>query len=133
MATYGSRDSGNFSYSHLQNVRYYTKIDSVTGEITLKSTTVADPNVEGAFVPSGSESDDRQLGTIDPQTGVFTATEGSGTSADENTFFSSPEGIKSVKESVLKPLNYWEANINTTLSLLCKSILKKTSIFGKNG
>ena len=58
MATYGSRDSGNFSYSHLQNVRYYTKIDSVTGEITLKSTTVADPNVEGAFVPSGSESDD---------------------------------------------------------------------------
>ena len=99
MATYGSRDSGNFSYSHLQNVRYYTKIDSVTGEITLKSTTVADPNVEGAFVPSGSESDDRQLGTIDPKTGVFTATEGSGTSADENTFFSSPEGIKSVKES----------------------------------
>ena len=60
MATYGSRDSGNFSYSHLQNVRYYTKIASVTGEITLKSTTVADPNVEGAFVPSGSESDDRQ-------------------------------------------------------------------------
>ena len=99
MATYGSRDSGNFSYSHLQNVRYYTKIDSVTGEITLKSTTVADPNVEGAFVPSDSESNDRQLGTIDPQTGVFTATEGSGTSADENTFFSSPEGIKSVKES----------------------------------
>ena len=99
MATYGSRDSGNFSYSHLQNVPYYTQIDSVTGEITLKSTTVADPNVEGAFVPSGSESDDRQLGTIDPKTGVFTATEGSGTSADENTFFSSPEGIKSVKES----------------------------------
>jgi len=27
-------------------------------------------------------------------------------------------GLKSVKESVLKPLNYWEANINTTLSLL---------------
>ena len=99
MATYGSRDSGNFSYSHLQNVRYYTKIDSVTGEITLKSTTVADPNVEGAFVPSTSATDDRSIGTIDPQTGTFTATEGSGTSDGEGDFFSSPEGIKSVKES----------------------------------
>jgi len=99
MATYGSRDSGNFSYSHLQNVPYYTQIDSVTGEITLKSTTVADPNVEGAFVPSTSATDDRSIGTIDPQTGTFTATEGSGTSDGEGDFFSSPEGIKSVKES----------------------------------
>ena len=99
MATYGSRDSGNFSYSHLQNVRYYTKIDSISGEITLKSATVADPDIEGGFVPSGSESDDRELGTIDPKTGVFTATEGSGTSTAEGDFFSSPEGIKSVKES----------------------------------
>ena len=99
MATYGSRDSGNFSYSHLKNCPYYTKIDSITGEITLKSTTVADPNVEGAYVPSGSESEDREIGTIDPKTGVFTATENSGTSADEGNFFSSPEGIKSVKES----------------------------------
>ena len=101
MATYGSRDSGNFSYSNLQNVPYYTEIDSVTGEITLKSTTVADPNVEGAFVPSTSSADDRTLGKIDPQTGVFTATEDSGTSDDETGFFSSPEGIKSVKESAL--------------------------------
>ena len=99
MATYGSRDSGNFSYSHLQNVPYYTQIDSVTGEITLKSTTVADPNVEGAFVPSTSAADDRSIGTIDPQTGTFTPTEGSGTSDNEGDFFSSPEGIKSVKES----------------------------------
>ena len=99
MATYGSRDSGNFSYSHLQNVPYYTEIDSVTGEITLKSTTVADPNVEGAFVPSASADDDRSIGTIDPQTGTFTPTEGSGTSSGEGDFFSSPEGIKSVKES----------------------------------
>ena len=99
MATYGSRDSGNFSYSHLKNCPYYTKIDSITGEITLKSTTVADPNVEGAYVPSGSESDDREIGTIDPKTGVFTATENSGTSTDEGKFFSSPEGVKSVKES----------------------------------
>ncbi len=99
MATYGSRDSGNFSYSHLQNVPYYTQIDSVTGEITLKSTTVADPNVEGAFVPSTSAADDRSIGTIDPQTGTFTATEGSGTSDGEGDFFPSPEGIKSVKES----------------------------------
>ena len=88
MATYGSRDSGNFSYSHLKNCPYYTKIDSITGEITLKSTTVADPNIEGAYVPSGSESDDREIGSIDPKTGVFTATEGSGTSADEGNFFS---------------------------------------------
>jgi len=99
MATYGSRDSGNFSYSHLQNVPYYTQIDSITGEITLKSTTVADPNVEGAYVPSGSESEDRSIGTIDPKTGEFTATENSGTSTAEGSFFSSPEGIKSVKES----------------------------------
>ncbi len=99
MATYGSRDSGNFSYSHLKNCPYYTKIDSITGEITLKSTTVADPNVEGAFVPSNSAADDRSIGTIDPQTGTFTPTEGSGTSDNEGDFFSSPEGIKSVKES----------------------------------
>lgn len=99
MTIYGSRDSGNFSYSHLQNVPYYTQIDSVTGEITLKSTTVADPNVEGAFVPSTSVADDRSIGTIDPQTGTFTPTEGSGTSSGEGDFFSSPEGIKSVKES----------------------------------
>ena len=99
MTIYGSRDSGNFSYSHLQNVPYYTQIDSVTGEITLKSTTVADPNVEGAFVPSTSVADDRSIGTIDPQTGTFTPTDGSGTSSSEGDFFSSPEGIKSVKES----------------------------------
>ena len=99
MATYGSRDSGNFSYSHLKNCPYYTKIDSITGEITLKSTTVADPDVEGAFVPSTSEDNDREIGTINPKTGVFTGTENSGTSADEGKFFSSPEGIKSVKES----------------------------------
>ena len=140
MATYGSRDSGNFSYSHLQNVRYYTKIDSVTGEITLKSTTVADPNVEGAFVPSGSESDDRQLGTIDPQTGVFTATEGSGTSADENTFFSSPEGIKSVKESATIVSNKSQQALGVdpsaatakTLDLLWPNKAKGTNETGDN-
>ena len=99
MATYGSRDSGNFSYSHLKNCPYYTKIDSITGEITLKSTTVADPNVEGAFVPSTSEDNDREIGSINPKTGVFTGTKNSGTSADEGKFFSSPDGIKSVKES----------------------------------
>ena len=96
---YGNRYSGNFSYSHLQNCPYYTEIDSTTGEITLKSTTVADPNVEGAFVPSTSEADDREIGTIDPIENTFTPTEGSGTSADEGNFFSSPDGIKSVKES----------------------------------
>jgi len=99
MATYGSRDSGNFSYSHLKNCPYYTKIDSITGEITLKSTTVADPDVEGAFVPSTSEDNDREIGSINPKTGVFTGTKNSGTSADEGKFFSSPDGIKSVKES----------------------------------
>ncbi len=98
-AKYGHRDSGNFSYSHLQNCPYYTEIDSTTGEITIKSTTVADPNVEGAFVPSNSEAEDREIGTIDPVENTFTPTEGSGTSADEGNFFSSPDGIKSVKES----------------------------------
>ncbi len=98
-AKYGHRDSGNFSYSHLQNCPYYTEIDSTTGEITIKSTTVADPNVEGAFVPSSSEAEDREIGTIDPVENTFTPKEGSGTSADEGNFFSSPDGIKSVKES----------------------------------
>jgi len=98
-AKYGSRDSGKFSYSHLQNCPYYTEIDSTTGKITIKSTTVADPNVEGAFVASTSEADDREIGSIDPIENTFTPTEGTGTSADEGNFFSSPGGIKSVKES----------------------------------
>ena len=98
-AKYGNRDSGNFSYSHLQNCPYYTEINSTTGEITIKSTTVADANVEGAFVASTSEADDREIGTIDPIANTFTPTPGTGTSTDEGNFFSSPDGIKSVKES----------------------------------
>ncbi len=36
-------------------------------------------------------------------------------------------GLKSVKESVLKPLDYWDTNINSTLSLL--NVMKKFNCF----
>jgi len=99
MATYGSRDRNPFQVpktydlngkpvpSNNGNTKYYTLVDSVTQEITVKS-----PTVGGAVVGA---SGDRTVGTI-PKDGVFKPVLGSTTSS-ETQYFTSAQGQKNVK------------------------------------
>jgi hypothetical protein len=99
MAVYGSRDKNPFNVpntykingvdtpSNIGNVRYYPLVDSSTGEVTIKSPTIA-----GAAGGSGL---DRTIGTI-PKDGVFKPVVGS-TTSEETKYFSSAAGQGAVK------------------------------------
>ena len=99
MSTYGSRDRNPFNVpkeyeingvktpSNIGNVRYYTLVDSSTGEITIKT-----PTISGAVGGSGL---DRTIGTI-PKDGVFKPVVGS-TTSEETKYFNSAVGQKGVK------------------------------------
>ena len=99
MPTYGSRDRNPFQVpktydlngkpvpSNNGNTKYYTLVDSVTQEITIKS-----PTVGGAVVGA---SGDRTVGTI-PKDGVFKPELGSATTT-ETQYFTSAQGQKNVK------------------------------------
>ena len=99
MATYGSRDRNPFQIpktydlngkpvpSNNGNTKYYSLVDSVTQEITIKS-----PTVGGAIVGA---SGDRTVGTI-PKDGVFKPELGSATTT-ETQYFTSAQGQKNVK------------------------------------
>jgi hypothetical protein len=99
MTVYGSRDRNPFNVpkeyeingvktpSNIGNVRYYTLVDSSTGEITIKT-----PTISGAVGGSGL---DRTIGTI-PKDGVFKPVVGS-TTSEETKYFNSAVGQKSVK------------------------------------
>jgi F0F1-type ATP synthase membrane subunit c/vacuolar-type H+-ATPase subunit K len=99
MTVYGSRDRNPFNVpkeyeingvktpSNIGNVRYYTLVDSSTGEITIKT-----PTISGAVGGSGL---DRTIGTI-PKDGVFKPVVGS-TTSEETKYFNSAVGQKGVK------------------------------------
>jgi hypothetical protein len=99
MATYGSRDRNPFQVpetyqlngksvpSNNGDTKYYTLVDSVTGEITIKSPTAA-----GAVAGAGS---DRTVGKI-PKDGTFKPELGYITTSEQQ-YFSSAVGQKSVK------------------------------------
>ena len=99
MAVYGSRDKNPFNVpntykingvdtpSNIGNVRYYPLVDSSTGEVTIKTPTIA-----GAAGGSGL---DRTIGTI-PKDGVFKPVVGS-TTSEETKYFSSAAGQGAVK------------------------------------
>ena len=99
MTVYGSRDKNQFNVpkeyeingvktpSNIGNVRYYTLVDSSTGEITIKT-----PTISGAVGGSGL---DRTIGTI-PKDGVFKPVVGS-TTSEETKYFNSAVGQKDVK------------------------------------
>jgi len=99
MAVYGSRDKNPFKVpntykingvdttNNIGNVRYYPLVDSSTGEVTIKSPTIA-----GAVGGSGL---DRTIGTI-PKDGVFKPVVGS-TTLEETKYFSSAAGQGAVK------------------------------------
>jgi hypothetical protein len=99
MTVYGSRDRNPFNVpkeyeingvktpSNIGNVRYYTLVDSSTGEITIKT-----PTISGAVGGSGL---DRTIGTI-PKDGVFKPVVGS-TTSEETKYFNSAIGQKGVK------------------------------------
>lgn len=92
MATYGSRDKNPFKPGgSLGETKYYLLVDSTTGEITIKSPTVAG-NVGGANA-------DRTIGKI-PLDNAFQPTPGS-TTSNELTYFSSADGQKSVKNKAV--------------------------------
>lgn len=103
MSTYGSRDRNGFvvptTYtlngktvpSNNGSTKYYTLVDSVTGEITIKSPTVA-----GAALGANS---DRTIGTI-PKDGTFKPQPGSATTT-EVQYFTSAQGQKSVKNQAV--------------------------------
>ena len=99
MTVYGSRDRNPFQVpkeyeingvktpSNIGNVRYYPLVDSSTGEVTIKTPTIA-----GAAGGSGL---DRTIGTI-PKDGVFKPVVGS-TTSEETKYFSSAAGQGAVK------------------------------------
>lgn len=99
MTVYGSRDKNPFNVpntykingvdtpSNIGNVRYYPLVDSSTGEVTIKTPTIA-----GAAGGSGL---DRTIGTI-PKDGVFKPVVGS-TTSEETKYFSSAAGQGAVK------------------------------------
>ena len=100
--TYGSRDKNPFNVpntykingvdtpSNIGNARYYPLVDSVTGDITVKTADGKLPSSAG-----GNTGMDRIVGTI-PKDGVFKPVVGS-TTSNETKYFTSAQGQKDVK------------------------------------
>ena len=100
--TYGSRDKNAFqvpkeyeingvkTQSNNGNARYYLLVDSVTGDITIKTADGKLPSSAG-----GNTGMDRVVGTI-PKDGVFKPVLGS-TTSQETQYFNSAIGQKNVK------------------------------------
>jgi hypothetical protein len=102
MTVYGSRDKNPFNVpkeyeingvktqSNNGNARYYLLVDSVTGDITIKTADGQLPSSVG-----GNTDMDRVVGTI-PKDGVFKPVVGS-TTSQETQYFNSAVGQKAVK------------------------------------
>jgi len=102
MATYGSRDKNPFEIpktydlngkqvpSNNGNAKYYLLVDSVTGDITIKTKEGKPPSSAG-----GNTDLDRTVGTI-PKDGVFKPVVGE-TTSPETQYFTSAQGQKNVK------------------------------------
>ena len=102
MTVYGSRDKNPFNVpkeyeingvktqSNNGNARYYLLVDSVTGDITIKTADGQLPSSVG-----GNTGMDRVVGTI-PKDGVFKPVVGS-TTSQETQYFNSAVGQKAVK------------------------------------
>jgi hypothetical protein len=119
MATYGSRDRNLFRVPEtyklngvdtLTNIdstkKYYTLVDSQSGEITIKEYN----GVSSSVLVLGTVGQDRTVGTI-PKDGVFQPNPNSQNNAAENKYFSSAVGQKSVKNyGVITAQNGGEKN-----------------------
>jgi hypothetical protein len=119
MATYGSRDRNLFRVPETYKLngvdtptnidstkKYYTLVDSQSGEITIKEYN----GVSSSVLVLGTVGQDRTVGTI-PKDGVFQPNPNSQNNAAENKYFSSAVGQKSVKNyGVITAQNGGEKN-----------------------